>query len=146
MGLGSAGRRIDAVKRGTRPRQVEMCRVAEKNSGRIGERSRNAGIEGAKFAKHLHLHGIERVVGNLGASKVAHQQRDAVISSLHARRKRRRLLRGDAEAVHAGIDMQRRAALPVARGDECVPFGKFGHRVDHRPRVEFDEGLRRIAA
>src|SRR5437660_1938081 len=105
--------RIDAVKRRTRPRQIEMRHIAEKNSGRIGERRRNAGIEGAKLAKHFQLDDIERVVGKLGASKVAEQQRDTVICSVDTRRKRRGLRWGDAEAVHASIDMQRGTALPA---------------------------------
>jgi hypothetical protein len=36
----------------------------------------------------------------------------------------------------------RRAALPVAGGDEGVPLGKLGHAVDDRPSIELDEGRR----
>ena len=84
------------------------------------------------------------MVGDLGADEMAHQQRDAVVVRLHPRRQRGRLARGDAEAVHAGVDMQRRAAAPIVGGDEGIPFRKLGDAVDHRARVEFDE--RRAAA
>jgi hypothetical protein len=38
--------------------------------------------------------------------------------------------------------MERRATLPAAGSDKGVPFGQFGHRIDHRTYVEFDETLR----
>ncbi len=57
-----------------------------------------------------------------------------------ARRQRRRLVGGDAEPVHAGVDMQRRAAAPLVGGDEGVPFGQLQQAADHRPRVDVGKG------
>ena len=137
--IGLAGRRIDAVERGARPRQIEMRRVAEKDAGRIGERSRNAGIEHVQLAKQFDLRGIERMIGRVGAGEVAHDQRDAVILGLRARRQSRGFVRRNAEPAHAGVDMQRRAAAPGMGADEGVPFGKLGGRIDDRPGIDVDE-------
>ena len=70
------------------------------------------------------------------------QQRDAVIFGLRARRQRRGFVRRNAEPVHAGVDVQRGAALPGMGADEGIPFGKLGRRVDDRPRIDLDEGRR----
>ena len=59
-----------------------------------------------------------------------------------ARRQRRRFIGGDAEPVHAGVDMQRSAAAPVIGGAEGVPFGELDQAADHRPRAQFGEGRR----
>ena len=82
------------------------------------------------------------MVGDLGAGQMAQQQRDAVIFGLRARRQRGGFFRRNAEPVHAGVHLQRGAALPVMGGDEGVPLGKLGHAVDDRPRIELDEGRR----
>ena len=81
------------------------------------------------------------MIGKLGAGEMAQEQRDAVIFGLGARRKRRRFVRRDAEPMHAGVDLQRRAALPSMGADEGVPFGKLGCRVDHRPRIDVDKAF-----
>ena len=44
---------------------------------------------------------------------MTHQQRDAVVFLLQARRERRGFFGRHAEPVHAGIDMDRRAAAPA---------------------------------
>jgi len=46
----------------------------------------------------------------------------AVIFGLRARRQRSGFFRRNAEPVHAGVDLQRGAALPVVGGDEGVPL------------------------
>ena len=79
----------------------------------------------------------------LGAGEVAHQQRDAVIFRADARRERRRFFGGNAEPVHAGVDMQRRAAVPLVGRAERVPLGELDQAADHRPRADVGEGRRR---
>jgi hypothetical protein len=76
----------------------------------------------------------------LRAGEMAHQKRDAVVLRADARRQRRRFVGGDAEPVHAGVDVQRRAAVPLAGGDKSVPFGQFEQVPDHRPRTDVGEG------
>ena len=73
--------------------------------------------------------------GLLGAGEVAHQQRDAVIFRANTRRQRCSFIGGDAEPVHAGVDVQRRAAMPLVRGAKRIPFGKFNQAADHRART-----------
>ena len=68
-----------------------MRRIAEENAGGIGERGGNAEIQRTDFAKLPDLARIERVPGDLGAGEMTHQQRDAVILGLHARRQAPRL-------------------------------------------------------
>ena len=92
-----------------------------------------------QLAKHLDLLGVERMVGNLGAGEVAQQQRDAVIFGLRARGEGCRLVRRNAEPMHAGVDLQRGAALPAMGADEGVPLRKLGRRIDDRPRIDFDK-------
>jgi hypothetical protein len=70
---------------------------------------------------------------------MAHQQRDAVIFGLRTWRQSRGFFRRNAEPVHAGVDVQRRAAAPVLLGDERIPFGEFSRAVDHRSRRHVDE-------
>ena len=95
----------------------------------------------ADFAKQPDLLVVERMVGRVGAGEMAHQQREAVVFGLDARRDGGRLVDREAEPVHAGIDVQRGAAAPVAGGDERVPLGEFGRAVDHRPQIVVGEGL-----
>ena len=62
-----------------------------------------------------------------------------MIVRLHTRRQRCRFLRRHPEAIHAGIDVKRRAAVPRPPGHKRIPFGKFSHRVDDRSRRKFDK-------
>ncbi len=96
-------------------------------------------IEHAQLAKQPDLVGGERLIGNLSAGEVTHQQRDAVVFGLRAWRQCGSFVRGDAEPVHAGIDMERRTAAPVLGGNKGVPLGQLGRAVDHRLDVEFSE-------
>ena len=112
---------------------------AEEDAGGVGERSRNALIEHAQLAEEPDLTCVERMVGDLCAGEVAHQQRDAVILALHTRRQRGGFVQRHAEPIHAGVHMDRRAATPVLGGDEGVPFGELGGAVDYRLGVEFGE-------
>ena len=88
--------------------------------------------------------GVERMIGNFGAGEVAHQQCDAVVLGLRARRERGRFFR---RRCRAGSCRCPRAAPRPPRqalaGDEGVPLGKLGGAVDDRLRVEFGE---RVAA
>ena len=83
------------------------------------------------------------MLGPVGAGEVAHQQRDAVTFRPDVGRDRRRLFDGEAEPVHAGVDVQRRAAGETAGRDEVVPLGELDQAVDHRPRLRLDESLSR---
>ena len=132
----AAGRRIDAVERGARAHHVAMRRGAQENAGGIGERGGDAAIEQAHLAKQRDLSRVERVLRLFGGDEMRHQQRDAVVLGANARGERRRLVRGNAEPVHAGVDMQRRAAVPALRRAEGVPFGQFDQAADHRPRID----------
>ena len=83
------------------------------------------------------------MIERFGAGEVAHQELEAVaFAGLHARRDGDRFLGRQSEPVHAGIDMQRRAAAPVAGRDEGVPLGELGRAVDHRPQVGIGERRR----
>ena len=83
------------------------------------------------------------MIGDLGAGEMTHQQREAMIFRLHARSDGSRLVHRDAEPVHAGVDVERRAAAPVLDGDEGIPFGQLGRAVDHRPQIVDRECRRR---
>ena len=52
-----------------------------------------------------------------------------------------RLLDGEAEPVHAGVDVERGTAGKAGRRNEVIPFGEFDQAVDHRPRIGVDEAL-----
>ncbi len=120
-----------------------MRLVAEKDAGRVGERRGNAAIEHAHFAEQADLFFVERMLGVLGAGEMAHQQRDAVIFGADARRQSSCVIGRNAEPVHAGVDVQRRAAAPLCRGDEGIPFGQFDHAADHRPCAQLGIDRRR---
>ena len=69
-----------------------------------------------------------------------------MIFGLRTRRQSGRFVCGNAEPVHAGIDVERSTAAPILSGDEGVPLREFGRAVDHGLRVQFGErfgGLRR---
>src|SRR6266480_4709450 len=66
-----------------------------------------------------------------------------MIFRLQARSDGDRLFERDAEPVHAGIDVEGRAATPVSSGDERIPFRKFGGAVDDRAQIIGCECLRR---
>ena len=102
----------------------------------------NAAIEHADLAEQPDLPVVERVLRHFGAGEMAHQQHDAVVLGADARGKGGRFVRRDAEPVHAGVDMQRRAPLPAARGSESVPFGELDQAADYRPRRDPGEGGR----
>ena len=95
-----------------------------------------AGTPGNRLAisrKARELPVVERMIGRLGAGEVAHHQRDAVIAGVDARDEALRFRKRQAEPVHAGVDVQRRAAGPAAAAAEGVPFGEFVEIADHRP-------------
>ena len=96
----------------------------------------------AHFAEQPHLQIVERMVRFLGAGEVAHQQSDAVVLGADARRQGCRVVRRNAEPVHAGVDLQCRAAAPLRTGDKGVPFGQFDHAADHRAHAQFGIGRR----
>ena len=68
---------------------------------------------------------VERMLRRLRAGEVAHQQSDAVIFRADARRQRGGLVGGNAEPVHAGVDMQRGAAGKAGRRNEVIPLGEL---------------------
>ena len=80
----------------------------------------------ADFAEQPDLLVVQRMVRRVGAGEMAHQQREAVVFGLDARRDRRRLVEREAEPVHAGIDVQRRAAAPALAATKRVPLGELG--------------------
>ncbi len=50
----------------------------------------------------------------------------------------------NAEPVHAGVHMDRRAAAPVLRRDEGIPLRQLRRAVDDRLRVELGESVGRL--
>src|SRR5436190_1464370 len=52
-----------------------------------------------------------------------------------------RLLDGEAEPVHAGVDVERGTAGKASRRNEVIPLGELDQAVDHRPRIGVDEAL-----
>ena len=121
-----------------------MRRLAEEDAGGVGERGGDAGVKPMQVAKALDLGGVERVIGDLGAREMAHQQHDAVIFMLEPRRERRHFHFRHAQPVHAGVDVERRAALPFAGSDKGVPFRQLRDAVDDRPRIDLDERRRGV--
>ena len=83
------------------------------------------------------------MVGNFTAGELTHQQRNAVVLGLDARRNSDRLVDGDAQPIDSGIDMQRRAAAPGFHIDEGIPLGELGGAVDDRPQRGVGKRLRR---
>ena len=47
---------------------------------------------------------------------------------------------GDAEPVHAGVNVHRCATAPAASSNESVPLGQFRKRIDDRLNIDFGEG------
>ena len=84
------------------------------------------------------------MIDGLGTGEVAHQERDAVILGLDPRRQCYRLVGGNAEPIHAGVDLERGAAFPAVAGNKGVPLGQFGHTVDDRSNVDVQEGRTRF--
>ena len=126
-----------------------MRGIAEKDARGIGKRSRYAVVEHAQLAKQPDLARVEGVIPDIRAGEVAHQEGDAMVLALHAQRQSGRLIRGNAEPVHAGVDMDRRPAAPVLGGDESIPFRQLGRAVDDRPNVQLGKragGFRRKSA
>ncbi len=72
---------------------------------------------------------------------MAHYQCDAVIAGIDARNQALRLGDRHAEPVHAGIDMNGRAARPAGAAAEHVPFGEFVEIADHRLAVDLGVDL-----
>ena len=76
-----------------------------------------------------------------GAGKVAHDKRYAMIAGVDPRKEALRLCDGEAKPLHAGVDMNGRAACPAGTSAKDVPFCEFVEVADDRPCVEFGVGL-----
>src|SRR5262249_55612685 len=77
------------------------------------------------------------------ADEVAHQQRYAVFLRANARGKGRCFVDGDAQPVHASVDMQRGSATPFIYSTESIPFGEFDQTSNHGTRLDVGKGCRR---
>ena len=64
-----------------------------------------------------------------------------MVLGLHARSDRDRFLDAQAQTVHAGIDVQGRAAVPGCCSKEGIPFGKLGDAVDDGPKRSVSKTL-----
>ncbi len=142
-GIFLAGNRISAEQRDAGPHQIAMRGAAEEYPGRIDQRGRHAAKQDPDLAKQPDLPVVHRVIERFGAGEMAHQELEAVPFRLDARRDGDRLLRRQAEPVHAGVDVQGGATAPIVRCDEGVPLGKLGRAVDHRPQIGLGDGRRR---
>ena len=141
--LSPSGGGIDPEQRRAGPHQIAIDGAAEHYPRGIGERGRDAAIHDADLAKNPDLLVVHRVVGNFTAGELTHQQRNAVVLGLDARRNSDRLVDGDAQPIDSGIDMQRRAAAPGFHVDEGIPLGELGGAVDDRPQRGVGKRLRR---
>ena len=81
------------------------------------------------------------MIEGFGAGEVAHHQRDAVIAGIDPGYDAGRLDEGQAEPVHAGVDVDRRTPGPPRAAAEHVPFGQLVEVADHRPAVELGESI-----
>ena len=81
------------------------------------------------------------MVEQFGGGEVAHHQRDAVIAGVDARDDALRLRDRQAEPVHAGVDMNGRAAGPAGAAAEHVPFGELVEIADHGLAVDLGVGV-----
>src|SRR6202022_4879466 len=97
----------------TRPHQVQLELRPENTSGGISSRRRHAGKHTGDLAEGRKLFGVERMIEVLGAGEMAHDQRDAVIAGIDPGNDALRLNDSEAQPVHAGIDMNGRAARPA---------------------------------
>ncbi len=72
---------------------------------------------------------------------MAHDERNAVIAGIDARDDALRFGNGEAEPVHAGVDVNGGAAGPAGAAAEHVPFGEFVEVADHGLAVDRGVGL-----
>jgi len=118
----AAGRGIDAVKRCAGRARSKCAGLPRKMPEEFASEAVIAGIKHMHFAKLPDLGGVQWVIRDFGAGEMAHHQRDAVIFGLRARRQRRRLFDRNAKPVHAGIDVECRAAAPIVGGKQRCPI------------------------
>src|SRR4051794_5618090 len=75
---------------------------------------------------------------------MTHDQRDAVIAGLDPWNDALRIRDREAKPVHAGVDMNGRAALPAGAPAKYVPFGEFVEIANHGPGVDLGIGIAAI--
>ena len=107
---------------------------SKKDARRIGQRGRHAGKQAAQMAEAPNLAGIERIGRVFRAGQMAHQQADAMGGEA-AWRQRRRVVKREAKAVHAGVDMQRRGPAPAGGGAKSRPFVQLVAAAEHRTQA-----------
>ena len=71
-------------------------------------------------------------------------KRDAVVAGIDPGNDALRLDEGQTEPVHAGVDVNGRAAGPAGAAAKHVPFGKLVEIADHRLGVDLGEGVAAI--
>src|SRR3984957_15277201 len=124
-------RRIDAVERGTGTYQVKLERLAQKDARGIRQRGRHAGKKTGNLAEAGELLGVERMVEALGAGEVAHEQRDGMVAGIDPGDDTLRLRDGEAQPVHAGVDVNGSTPGPAGAPAKHVPFGQLVEIADH---------------
>ena len=107
--------RIDAVERDARAHHVAMGACAREKCrrnwrARRGCRDRECAPRGIA----LICRALSGCSGSSAQARWLIKQRDAVVLGADARRERGRFVHRNAEPVHAGVDMQRGAAVPIA--------------------------------
>src|SRR6266568_3953071 len=117
-------RRVGAIKGDTGPHQIVMGVGPEENARRIGERAGDARKEIAQLSEIRHLPGVERMARFLRTGEVAHQQIEAGAAGERAGVELRDVLGAQPEAIHPGVDVECRGAMPALQA-ERVPFGKL---------------------
>src|SRR6266702_4066436 len=86
---------------------------------------------------------ISRKVESLGAGEMAHHQGDAVIPGIDPWDDALCLGDRKTQPVHAGVDVNGRAARPAGAPAKHVPFGELVEIADHGLAIDLGE---RIAA
>ena len=132
---------IDAIERSARAHQIELELRSEENARRVRQRRRHIGEKRCDRAEGGELPGIRGTVQLLGAGKVAHHQRNAVVAGIDPRHDALRFRHAEAEPVHAGIDMNGGAPIPTGTPAKYVPLGELIEIADDRPCVDPGIGL-----
>ena len=113
-----------------------MRRLGQENAGGIGERGRHAGKALAHMREGSDLPGIDGVVRLLGGDEMAHHEawREGT-EQLSVFGELDRRFHPQAEAVHAGVDMEGRRQAACAGAAEGRPLLDLFQRAEHRPQV-----------
>ena len=135
--VGAGAARLAAIKRNAGAHEIIMIGPPEQDAGGVGEARRRLRQFRAKGVEGLPLRLVLRMVGLIGAGKVAHQKREleGTEQALCAR-EGGDLIGGKPEPVHAAVDMDGGRELRARGRAERGPFFDLGGAVEHRAQAQ----------